>query len=537
MVNRLTRYAQIAKILIKYGFEIFIEELFPEDSRPRFMQSDETVKDYSVYKRIRMAIEELGPTYIKMGQILSVRSDVLPTPMIKELLKLTDDVKPIPFMEIKPIIEETCGKITDICTIDEKPLASASLSQAHRAVLHTGEEVIFKVQKPDIEEIIEVDLLILDSLAERIENLFPYLQPYNPKELVKEFSIQLRKELNFIREGKNADTIRENLKENPQIKIPKIFWEYSGEKLLVMESIKGIRIDYVNEIRKKHDPKNIIEVGFQAYLTQIFRDGFFHGDPHPGNLLVTDEGLLVFLDFGMVGILRPEKRYTYTSILYSIVSSDVNSLIEGFEDLGVIIDLKRVDSFKDEMYIVLKETQRYNLKEYSFIDSLNDITNIFYRYKVKLPGTFMLIIKVISMISKIGEQLDPDFNFIERIQPYLDDLMMDSTLNIERFEEVRQALTRDLISFPKSIRRFLDKFASGRSKIEVMVPEVNKLHKSIDKASRRLYLGVISTGIIIGVSIITLTTDSLFNSWHGWLILISIASLLIIILKSINIEK
>ena len=212
MVNRLARYAQIAGILTKYGFGIFIEELFPEESRPGFLRSDDYVEGLSVYQRIRMAIEELGPTYIKMGQILSVRSDVLPAPMIKELLRLTDDVKPVPFEDVRPVIEETCGKLEEVCSfVDETPFASASLSQAHRATLHTGEEVVFKVQRPNIDELIEVDLHILDSLAERVESAFPYLQPYNPRELVKEFSIQLRKELNFVREGKNDETIGKNL--------------------------------------------------------------------------------------------------------------------------------------------------------------------------------------------------------------------------------------------------------------------------------------------------------------------------------------
>ncbi len=538
MVNRLARYAQIAGILTKYGFGIFIEELFPEESRPGFLRSDDYVEGLSVYRRIRMAIEELGPTYIKMGQILSVRSDVLPAPMIKELLKLTDDVRPVPFEDVRPIIEETCGKLEEVCTfIDETPFASASLSQVHRAILHTGEEVVFKVQKPNIDELIEVDLHILESLAERVESAFPYLQPYNPRELVKEFSIQLRKELNFVREGKNAETIGKNLEDMPRIKVPKIYWEYSGEQLLVMELIKGVRIDKVEAIREKHDPSTIIEIGFQAYLKQIFRDGFFHGDPHPGNLLVTDEGDLVFLDFGMVGILRPERRYAYTSILYSIVSGDVNSLTDGLEDIGVMIEQNRIDSFKDEMYMILKETQRYELKEYSFMDSLNDITDTFYRYKVKLPGTFMLMIKVVSMISNIGEQLDPGFNFIERVQPYLDDMLMDGIVSPERLDEMRQAVTRDLLSFPKSIRRFLEGLASGRSRMEVAVPEVHELHRSIDRASQRLLLGILTTGIVIGVSIVTLSTESLFQSWHGWLVILGLASLLVMIAKSIGIEE
>ncbi|MCW4012292.1 MAG: AarF/UbiB family protein, partial [Candidatus Bathyarchaeota archaeon] len=302
MVNRLTRYAQIAGILSKYGFGIFLEELYPEEKRPDFLK-DPTVETQDVYRRIRLAIEELGPTYIKLGQILSSRRDLLPVPLIEELLFLTDDVKPVEYEKVKDVIEETCGDVENFCIfVDQKPFAAASLSQVHRATLTDGSDVVFKVQRPDIRELIEVDLTILASLAERAEESIPYLRPYNPVGIIEEFSQQMRKELDFIRDGKNAETIANNLKNMEEIKVPKIYWDYSGPRLLVMEYVEGVRIDNVDVLKEKHDLKHLAELGFEAYIQQIFVDGFYHGDPHPGNLRVTSEGKIVFFDFGLVGI-------------------------------------------------------------------------------------------------------------------------------------------------------------------------------------------------------------------------------------------
>ncbi len=291
MVNRLTRYAQIARILSKYGFGIVLQELYPEDRRPDFLKKDPDIESDDVYRRIRLAIEELGPTFVKLGQILSVRRDVLPAPLIQELQMLTDKVKTVPYEEVQDVIQESCGKEDEFCIyVEHEPLAGASMSQVHRAKMKDGSDVVFKVQRPDIRELIEVDLTILENLAERAEKSLPYLRPFNPVGLIEEFSKQMRKELDFVLDGKNAETVALNMKDIPEIKIPKIYWEHSGPRLLVMEYIEGVRIDDVDALKEKHDVKRLAEIGLEAYLKQVFIDGFFHGDPHPGNLLVTDEG-------------------------------------------------------------------------------------------------------------------------------------------------------------------------------------------------------------------------------------------------------
>jgi len=514
MVNRLARYAQIASILSKYGFGIFLDELFPEESRPEFLQRGDEYEHLSVYTRIRMAIEELGPTFIKLGQIMSTRRDILPQPMIKELQKLTDKVKPEPFEKVKSVLEETCGPLKEICRyVEEEPFAAASLSQVHRAVLLDGSEVVFKVQRPDIEELIEVDLTILESVARRVESTFPYLAPYNPVEIVKQFSTQIRKELDFVRDGKNAETLAKNLEEFKRIRLPKIYWEKTGTRLLVMKYIEGMRIDAISELERKFKLPELAELGFQAYLKQIFEDGFFHGDPHAGNLLVTDEGKLVFLDFGLIGILRPERRLTFTRVLYGIVENDVDLVVRSLRDLGVSFEFTNLDEFKDELYVILRESRRYDLKEYSFIDSLDDITYTFYRHKVKLPGTLMLMLKVLTMVGDIGILLDPEFNFIERVRPYLSKILVQNYLSPEQLERIRTTLTRDIMDLPRIIGDFIEDLSKGRARHRVDIPELEKLENSIEKASVRLFSGLLLCAIIMGLAIII---TNVATSWPDW---------------------
>lgn len=534
MVNRLSRYAQIARILSKYGFGIFLQELYPEDKRPEFLR-DPDVKSQDVYRRIRLAIEELGPTYIKLGQILSVRRDILPQPLIEELLKLTDDVTPVEYENVKTVINETCGELDEICVyVDPKPFAAASLSQVHRATLTDGSEVVFKVQRPDIRELIEVDLTILDSLARRAETTFPYLEPFNPVGLIEEFSQQIRKELDFVRDGKNAETIANNLNENPDVKIPKIYWEYTGPRLLVMEYVDGVRIDNIDAINEISDPRELADIGFRAYLKQIFIDGFFHGDPHPGNLRVTDEGKLVFFDFGMVGILRPERRIAYTRVLYSIVKSDVDMLIDSLEELDITIDPSDIDRFKDEMYVLMRETQRYQLQEYTFVDSMNELSSIFYRYKIKMPGNFMLMIKVLAMIGDVGLVLDPKFNFIKRVKPFLGDLMTTSFFRSESLEQTRQSLIREILGFPKALRRFLENISSGKSRMKVDVPELHQIHRSMENIGWKLFLGLLSMGLIIGLSIILASDQATSPDLMNFVLIIGGLILFITIFKGIT---
>ncbi len=532
MVNRLTRYAQIARVLSKYGFGIVLQEFYPDDRRPDFLKKDPDLGSDDVYRRIRLAIEELGPTFVKLGQILSVRRDVLPAPLIQELQLLTDKVKTVPYEDVQPVIQETCGEEDEFCSfVEREPIAGASMSQVHRAIMADGNEVVFKVQRPDIRELIEVDLTILEDLAERAEKSYPYLRPFNPVGLIEEFSKQMRKELDFIMDGKNAETVALNMKDILGVKIPKIYWEHSGPRLLVMEYIDGVRIDDVDALKEKHDLKKLAEVGFEAYLKQVFIDGFFHGDPHPGNLLVTDDGQIVFLDFGMVGILRPERRLAYTRIFYAIISNDIDMLIDTLADLGVKIAPDDIENFKDEMYVIYKQTENYQMDQFSFGDTMNTLTSILHRYKIVMPGSFMLMLKVITMIGDVGSHLDPEFDIIGKTTPYLNKLIISSMFSTESLDDAKHAVTREILGFPKAFRRFLENFSSGRSRMEVTVPEFRSLNDSLEYLSQKMVYSVLAVGFMISVALIAPTVVNPFSEWQGYLLMGGLVGLVLAVLK------
>src|SRR5579872_5168929 len=318
--SALKRSYEIVSVFRKYG--IPIGELFPGlRLRPQKQKTDTA----SANRRLRLAIQELGPVFIKFGQMLSTRPDLVSPELCAEFKMLTDNVATVPWETIEPIIEEHCGRIEEAFgSLNKQPLAAASLSQEYLGTLKDGTEVVLKVQRPGIKDLIEVDLHILKTIA-RLPISSPELHLFNLPGVVEEFSGQIMHELDFTRDGRNAEVLASNMRPIEGIRVPKIYWKYSGHRLLVMEYMKGVRIDDLEQIKKMHvDPKRIAQLGVHAYWKMIFDDGFFHGDPHPGNLLVTDKGGIVILDFGLFGVIRPKKRGLLLKMFLGVMEKNAN---------------------------------------------------------------------------------------------------------------------------------------------------------------------------------------------------------------------
>ena len=527
MVSSIRRYAQIIDVLGQYGFSIGLERLFPGRARfrlPTSSKSGKVSETSTVFERIRLAFEDLGPTFVKFGQILSTRTELLPPEMIEELKKLQDHAKPIPFSEIRVVLEETCPDLDAwFSSIDETPLASASLAQVHRAVLKDGTIVAIKVQRPGIGEIIETDLSILQSMAERIETVFPESRLYNPTGLVDDFAHQIVKELDFTRDARNAERMARNFRNMPGIRFPRIYWEFTSSRLLVMEYVEGVRIDDPEAITEMGlDPHEIGVLGFHAYLKMIFEDGFFHGDPHPGNLLVTREGEVVFLDFGIVGILRPEKRQNFINLLFSLVNDDVELMLRSLEGFGIVIAEEHREPLRDDLYIMMHDfgSGGDDVGQLNFRLVVTELTESMRRYQLKVPMNLMLLLKVFMMVLDIGLRLDPKFNFSKEITPYLTKLADTSTLSAAYVKRASTSLLDSadaLLDMPRNLNLMLRRLSTGTFKLEIVDTDIQKLQMALDKASDKIMIGLVVASLVVGSSLVLQSIPFTLPKEIGWI--------------------
>ncbi len=509
VTESIQRYREIVQILTKYGFgAFFLEEISPGLAKMDIQRRlHPELEGYTKFQLMRFAIEELGPAFVKFGQIMSTRREMIPPEVYEELIMLQDRVAPVPYEVIEPTIVKYCGPVEEtFLSFERVPFAAASVSQVHRAVLPDGTKVAVKVQRPGIRKKIEVDLPIMRRLAERVEKLEPELAVYNPTGLVDEFVTQIYKELDFTLDGQNADTLNRNFLGNPKVKAPKIYWDYSGSELLTMEFIDGVRIDNIDAIRAMGvDPTEIAEAGFQAYLQQIFIDGFFHSDPHPGNLMVTRAGELVFIDFGMVGRVRPERRDTFIRILLAFVNADVDVLLESFEALGIKVDEEKKEQLKDELYAVLQGSQSTDLERMDFGSAMSSAPDVLNKYRVRVPSTLMQVLKVIWMIFDVAILLDPRFNFNARVKPYMEEIIRDRYAAQNLLKQIPLAmmdLTKGFVALPKAINNVVTKVSKGQFQVEVTSRDISNLSTSIDASTDKLVMGVIIAAMVIGSSLV-----------------------------------
>ncbi len=423
-VRNLNRIREFINILLKYGFEDLVanttlRRFIPNQTK--WLRDEKPVLAYSRWERMRMVIEELGTTFIKFAQTLSNRPDLLPEGLIAELEKLQSQAPAIDIELIKNTIKQEMGReVSAIFSFfDEKPLAVASIGQVHKATLPTGESVVVKVQKPDAKKQVGTDLALLRDVVRLTESYFKNFGVYNPLEIVDTFEKTMQRELDYTQELRNMEKFQKLHKDRTNFHIPFAYRNYSTAKILTTEYIQGCKISDVAQLEVWGlEPKNIIEKGLNIYLTQIFEYGFFHADPHPGNILVRPNGMLVLIDFGMVGKLLKHQKYAFAGVFVGFANQDPKMMARNMRTLSPESPISDMQAFEGAMQELIEEFIVFGDPQAGLAEFTVSLQKVIYQYKLQVPGSIFLILRALAILEGISKILYPGFETINFIKPY-----------------------------------------------------------------------------------------------------------------------
>lgn len=508
--NKLKRYREIAKILTKYGFGMIAEKIDNRSiiSKVFIKKRKKYSQNYTRGERIRFTLEELGPTFIKFGQILSTRYDILPNDIVDELSKLQDEITPFDLDTAKNIIKNELGKeLEDIFVeFQEEPIATASIGQVYRGKLKNGDKVVIKIQRPNIETIIKQDIDILYTLAKMFDDLLKKKIVINARDIVEEFSYFIKKELDYTYEAQNCERFRMHFKNDKRVVIPKIYWKYTTKKVLVMEEIKGVKVSNIDEIDEiGFNKRKLSELGAKIFLEQIFIHGFFHGDPHPGNILILSEDKISFIDFGVVGYLDNLTFEFITTLLKAAIDRDTDKIVESLYKMNAISDETDEVGLKKELFFIVNHYFNLPINKINFGEVLNEIMSIAYKYKLRMPSQLILLIKSIITIEGTGKKLNPQFN-LSKVSKEIVKEVTKRKLNpksiSKKIIDTATENIEDIFEITNKINNILYKINKDNLKINMKIEGLNRLEKEIYVLTNKLSLSLIISSIIVGSSII-----------------------------------
>ncbi len=503
------RYRQILGIIFKYGFGNIVDALnidqYIEIGLQLISRSRrDRVEKLSGSERIRMIFEELGPTFIKFGQILSSRPDLIPVDLLREFARLQDNVPPFPFEDVKKIILSEFGSpMEDVFEfMDETPLASASIGQVHRAGLKNVQEVAVKIQRPGIRKTIEVDLEIMHHLATLMETHIEEIAPHRPVKIVEEFKKSLEKELDFSIEASNIERITRQFTSETYIHIPEVFHDASTQRVLTMEFIKGIKVSDIESLEKANlDRKKITRRGAEFVLKQVFEFGFFHADPHPGNIFILPGNVISPVDFGMTGFVSRSTREIFIDLIQSVDSKNTRLCVRFLLELADYENEPDIPALEKEVALFIDTYFEKPLKEINLTSLINDIIEMTSVHYMTIPPDLFLMMKAFASVEGVARRLDPDFDMLAAAVPYVRSAKlsrMSPSRLAEDFGEIARESIRLVRILPSDILEIMRMGKQGRFKLNIRMEGLDRMLATHDQISNRISFAIIIAALIMG---------------------------------------
>ena len=501
--ENLLRFSQIGRVLLRHGFGFVFD--VRRDRREKRGLEELLAPNFGA--RLRRTLDDLGPTFVKFGQLLSTRQDILPEGVLFELQKLQDTVAPISLRTVQGMIEVELGAPVGevFASFDEVPLGAASIGQVHRARLKDGKEVAVKVQRPGARRRVEADLALMRNLAALLHARFGRRLFIDVPELVAEFEGVIRRELDFEAEAQNARRFAHNFAET-QVKIPEIYLDLSTSRVLTMEFIDGTRFHDVRpSLMPPGERRRVAAMGAEAIFKMAFDDGFFHGDPHPGNLILTPEGNLALLDFGMVGFMSRGDIEALSRLFIATIRRDADAALRGLEGLGVRYATEVRGDLVQELREFLHKYSGLTVGEFSLGQALSELISLARRYRVSMPPVFPLLTKALVTAEALARSIDPTINVYELAQPYARRLLLERYepgVILEKTQERAAEYARYLEDYPEQIRQVLASLEDGSLEVRLQHGGIDELTGQVDVLANRLVFALVTGALLIGSSII-----------------------------------
>jgi ubiquinone biosynthesis protein len=508
--GHLSRLSEIAQVAVKHGFGYFFEthkltDLLPWHARVPAEEGPRSQRG----RHLRELLDELGPTFVKFGQLLSTRPDVVPPDIIAELRALQDDVRPVPFPQIQEVVESELEQTVErlFVEFEVEPMAAASIGQVHRATLPNGRRVAVKVQRPEAPRQVEADLALLYQAARLAKERVRALDFIDTREIVDEFARSIRQELDYRLEARNAQAFHRNFAGHPHVRVPRVYWSYTRARVLTLELLEGTQVADIDPDEFTLDERRAIAyLMTEAWMTMIFRHGFFHADPHPANVLVLGHPERIGLvDFGLAGTLTDDDMSKLTRLFIDAAEENVEAIPRRLADLGVRYDREREEEFVTQLRELYYRYYGARLAEIDPVQVIREVFGLIYSLNLRLPSRFVLLDKAIATLGSVGVELYPDFNVFEVARPYARDLMLERYTPrriLSRARRESRALAQIVREAPYQLHEVVELVREGRLEVGFVHKGLDEFTHRLEHAFNRLVVALVVAGGLIGSSLI-----------------------------------